>query len=475
MPHSARWLARLWLIPVVLLLLTTQGCRTQRHSSTGDAAFQQDLVIAPTLTAHQRVPTYTPTPKASPTTAVTASPTPSPLPVSPTATPKPQPQVRTNANLRGGPGTAYPIIDGLTEGDLVDVEAQTADGTWLLLRNGTWLYAPLVDHLPDNLPLTQDLPPTPIPPATPTPSAAPDKIREITDAVAKVDLDTVKRLLPQVEFLAIKPVGGGGSLVHAAIPHHNVALVELLLTHPDADVNAQDDFGETPLHRCARHGTEAMAEFLLAHGADPNIRDSAGWTPLHETTINSLNSVAAVLLAHGADPNVPLPRSGETPLHWAVESASRPRQMQAILTHPDTDLEAKDQNSHTPLHYAAAMGKTSVVKALLEQGASIKARNENGRTPLHRAAWFGQHDVMRVLLKHSHANPDVRDREGFTPLHLAAYRGHLEAALVLLANDADPTILSGQGDEPGRTAIDMARNAGHHNIVELLRPISPVG
>jgi ankyrin repeat protein len=46
------------------------------------------------------------------------------------------------------------------------------------------------------------------------------------------------------------------------------------------DVNARNEFGETPLHGAAFRGVNEIVEFLVAKGAVLDARDSRGWTPL---------------------------------------------------------------------------------------------------------------------------------------------------------------------------------------------------
>jgi endonuclease YncB( thermonuclease family)/uncharacterized protein YraI len=49
-----------------------------------------------------------------------------------------------NANLRGGPGTDYPIVGKAPAGTTVNVVEATADRTWYYLDNGNWIAAFLV-------------------------------------------------------------------------------------------------------------------------------------------------------------------------------------------------------------------------------------------------------------------------------------------------------------------------------------------
>lgn len=57
------------------------------------------------------------------------------------------------ANLRDGPGTAYPILGQCADGQSVAVAAQTAAGDWLLLSSGAWIFASLVNGEPSSLPV----------------------------------------------------------------------------------------------------------------------------------------------------------------------------------------------------------------------------------------------------------------------------------------------------------------------------------
>ena len=48
-----------------------------------------------------------------------------------------------------------------------------------------------------------------------------------------------------------------------------------------ADVNALDEFGNTPLHNAAKANKPSAARFLMSLGADIETRNNYGNTPLH--------------------------------------------------------------------------------------------------------------------------------------------------------------------------------------------------
>ena len=64
-----------------------------------------------------------------------------------------------------------------------------------------------------------------------------------------------------------------------------------------SDVNARDNFSNTPLHLAAR--LPEMLELLLSRGAQPGARNAFGNTPLHLAVGN--RRAVELLLAAGAD------------------------------------------------------------------------------------------------------------------------------------------------------------------------------
>ncbi len=129
------------------------------------------------------------TPASSPT-RLAAIPTATSTPVAPTATPAPSPTatpeapaitLTANANLRSGPGTAYPVIGSGRQGQVLGVLAQY-DGWWQTPRG--WVSGSLAQpnaaaKTPGQVPVAQTVPapptrtPQPQPTQTPEPAAVP--------------------------------------------------------------------------------------------------------------------------------------------------------------------------------------------------------------------------------------------------------------------------------------------------------------
>jgi len=140
--------------------------------------------VPPTATAMPVPPTATPT--ATPTSLPTDTPTPVPptataTPVPPTATPTAKPAFALvkgkKLNVRGGPGTIFPVIGSLEKGGRMEIVGKNPEGTWwqicCLGADTGWVAADLVETEGDTsrIAVAEEIP-TP-PPATPTPKPPP--------------------------------------------------------------------------------------------------------------------------------------------------------------------------------------------------------------------------------------------------------------------------------------------------------------
>jgi len=170
-------------------------------------AAQAQLAAPPTATPAPANPT--PPPAAATDTPATNTPaanppapdTPTPAP--PTATPVRDPEARTQTvmNVRGGPGTNYPVVGALKPGDAARITVKNPGGDWwqvaLATRAVGWVYAPLVETSGDTGAVAVAEIPTP-PPATATP-VPPPPADTPTPEPAGVDFRLVEQHLWDVE------------------------------------------------------------------------------------------------------------------------------------------------------------------------------------------------------------------------------------------------------------------------------------
>ena len=165
---------------------------------------------------------------------------------------------------------------------------------------------------------------------------------------------------------------------------------------------------------------------------------------------------------------------------------SETTQIPSILVSPPPDYEPNsniDEDGHTALHWACAMGRVRVVKLLLTAGASIFAGNNSEQTPLMRSVMFSNnYDVRKFpelyeLLHRSTLNIDKHNRTVFHHIaNLALSKGKTHAARyymeTILSRLADypqelADVINFQ-DEDGETALTLAARARSRRLVKAL-------
>jgi ankyrin repeat protein len=190
---------------------------------------------------------------------------------------------------------------------------------------------------------------------------------------------------------------------------------------------------------------------------------------------------------------------GTSILHLAIQCAEMPV-IEFVLSNatatPDSpiDINGRDRDGNTPLHLAATLGRTTVVRILLDQpGINDSITNYNGQTPLDLARTpdiFQQLQLARSIFIDTNVKKiqqlvitgdmaalelvlqdgrikstlDVNDAElatdpvvmdeGGTLLHEAAKKKDVKLAQLLLLNGADPF----RRDRKGKLPTDYTKD-----------------
>ena len=113
------------------------------------------------------------------------------------------------------------------------------------------------------------------------------------------------------------------------------------------------------------------------------------------------------------------------------------------------DVNARDSEGMTALHYAAYRGNLDAATLLAKARADLNARDSVGLTPLHAAAFDGQASVAAFLIQKG-AAIEAKDDAGNTPLHYAVLMDHPDVAKALLDGGADPGAPNLRGQSPAQ-------------------------
>ena len=149
-----------------------------------------------------------------------------------------------------------------------------------------------------------------------------------------------------------------------------------------------------------------------------------------------------------------------------VIAAARAGDVAAVraLAADGADVDARQGDGATALHWAAHRGDLELAEALLAAGADVDAANALDATPLWLASRNGDARLVAGLLA-AGADANVSLKMGETPLMSAARSGDRDTVERLLAAGAD---VDAAERERGQTALMWAAAQGHADVVRLL-------
>ncbi|VDK18100.1 unnamed protein product [Anisakis simplex] len=169
--------------------------------------------------------------------------------------------------------------------------------------------------------------------------------------------------------------------------------------------------------------------------------------------------------------------NGDTAVHWAVIGDAR-KSMKYILNVPQSTEQTpwilqKDRHDVTPIHLAAKLGRTKLLKMLInaitDYDNFYKCVDRMGQSPLHYAASCARLECCEILLAERLGLPiDQKDNARHTPLMCAAastYAG-AEDCVRLLGRRKSISITA--RNNRGRTALHLAIMACNVNVVDVL-------
>lgn len=131
------------------------------------------------------------------------------------------------------------------------------------------------------------------------------------------------------------------------------------------------------------------------------------------------------------------------------------------------DINERDQEDATPLHWAAYLGHVEIVKLLIARGADVFA-NENAICAIpDQSIMTGGIAPRAGLLNNPQAKINYKQNGGVTPLHWAAAGGHKTVVDLLIAEGANINARSREGITPLSTATGM----NHTDLATMLRQL----
>lgn len=125
----------------------------------------------------------------------------------------------------------------------------------------------------------------------------------------------------------------------------------------------------------------------------------------------------------------------------------------------------RNRTGETPLHIAVQSDDADGVVAQLRKGADVNLALPDGTTPLMKAAARGNTRIIQLLLQSDRIAPDAIDANGCNAVHVAAVANR-SAALHLLIGAT--TIDLNARARNNQTALHLAARSGSHDTYRML-------
>lgn len=154
----------------------------------------------------------------------------------------------------------------------------------------------------------------------------------------------------------------------------------------------------------------------------------------------------------------------ETPLHVAA-SLGATEIIKLLIKHGAAVSVQCGPERTTALHLAAEDGNLESTRLLLDAGALVSTQNKKLQTPLHLATLSQSTDILQLLLSRG-ADPNSSDTDGRTPLHGATSKATRCCECVRLLVNAGANV--NQADAFGYTPLHLAALNEFSQCVMLL-------
>lgn len=250
--------------------------------------------------------------------------------------------------------------------------------------------------------------------------------------------------------------------------HHLYLEAEKVLQRcslPDGD-SEMSDFRQLYARSIEETCTAAMTAFMgsIEDWQMPGELNNNPFSTLHRALLHHPVVVSAILASEMDRPPAQ-DIIGQNVIHAAAQLGKVETLQLYMDAFPDI-IEERDSLKRTPLFLAVAAGHHDAAEALLRHRADPNTRSVAQHSVMEICARHGHLQVLKLLHAHQAPIHPQQFKNTSTPLQAAAEFGHYEVVKFLISTGQ--CVVDFRRLEDDKTAMDLAREKGHDDIVRLL-------
>ena len=190
--------------------------------------------------------------------------------------------------------------------------------------------------------------------------------------------------------------------LHAAVARGDIAAVSRLVHQRQANINARDPHGRTPLMVAGYKRNIPIATALIGAGADVDAKDSQAYDLITIAAVANDVPMLKLAIASGENP-------GQTTSPYdgtALIAAAHLGHVEVVKTliKAKAPLDHVNNLNWTALIESIVLGDggknhIACLKALIDAGADVNIPDGDGRTPLTLAKQHGFTEMVKILEK----------------------------------------------------------------------------
>jgi ankyrin repeat protein len=229
--------------------------------------------------------------------------------------------------------------------------------------------------------------------------------------------------------------------LHLSIRYNMPIDLYTKILEKSTDVNVQEKDGRTALHLAiVLENRTAVEELLKRNDVDVNLENNNNVTALHYACLwkNIPVDLFKVILTKLADIINAQDEDGDTALHLAIIGKNRTT-VEELLKRDDVNenVNLKNNYNYTILHVASVWNNIPIdlfIK-ILEETTDVNAKDEDGNTALHWAIMSKSEIATNQLLNHNDVKVTIRNNKNQTAFDLCSESKDIPAHLLKIINE----------------------------------------